>query len=147
MYLTRFNPYWEFNTIAQEMEKMMKTMPPAHHHKKGHGREFVPGVDILEDKKNIYFEVEIAGVPKDDVKVSVNDDNILTIKGEKKFTRQDEVRTCCRNERRYGSFIRSFQLPEQADAGRIEAGYENGILKLTVPKMKSAEKAKEIEIN
>ena len=108
---------------------------------------FKPKVDIFEDEKNIYFEIELAGVSKENTKVSVNDEMILSVKGEKNPNFKTEERNCRRSERRYGEFVRSFQLPLNADRNNIDARFENGTLLLTVGKIAPAKpKEQEVEI-
>jgi len=145
MTLVRFEPFRGFERLSKRFGDF------ANDFEKGISFEmggFSPRVDVLEDTKSIYFEVEIPGVKKEDVKVSVNNENILTIKGEKKFERKDEVNSCCRSERSFGEFMRSFQLPDNTDSEKISASYNNGILTLTVPKIEPAlPKEKEVTIS
>ncbi len=145
--MIRYNPLWEMETISREMDKMMNTFksnPPVR--RRSERSAFNPKVDIYEENDNFYFKAEIPGVGKDDVKISVNKDNVLTIKGEKKFEKKDQIKSCCRNERAYGEFHRSFQLPDNADADGIKADFKNGLLNLTVPKKAEVRTDKEITI-
>ena len=144
----RFNPWWELENLSKEMEKIVDTIKSPENRPRVSFGGFNPRVDITEDEKNIYFEIEVPGVRKEDVKVKVSDDNIISIQGEKKLEKkEDESKTFYRNERQYGDFNRSFQLPELVDATRIEAKYENGILNLSVPKLEPVKpKEQEIEI-
>jgi len=147
MTMIRFNPLWEMQNMAKEMNRFLQNNFTAENKPRVEIGDFKPRVDVLEDENALYFEVEIPGVNKKDVKVSVNDDNILTIKGEKKFDRKEEITTCCRNERSFGEFVRSFQLPENVDSEKISASFENGVLTLTAPKMEPVKpKEKEVEI-
>jgi HSP20 family protein len=110
---------------------------------------FSPKVDISEDEKNIFINVELPGIRKEDVKVTVNDDNVLTIKGTKK--REETVedkegdRSFVRVERAFGEFTRSFVLPDNVKSDSIDAKYENGVLNLSLEKVEP-KKPKEIEI-
>ncbi|TAL67262.1 MAG: Hsp20/alpha crystallin family protein [Bacteroidetes bacterium] len=146
MAYVKFNPWWEFENLTKEFDKMVKTVSNPETRPRVEFGGFKPRVDIIEDEKNIYFEIEVPGVKKDDVKVSVDEDNILSVKGEKKFERKDEIKVCCRNERSFGDFERSFQLPELVAADKIGAKYENGMLLLTIPKLEPA-KPKETVID
>ena len=141
----KFNPWWEFENLSKEFDKMVKTVTNPETRPRVEFGSFRPRVDIIEDEKNLYFEVELPGVKKDEVKVSVGDDNILMIKGEKKFEKKDDIKVCCRSERFFGDFERSFQLPELVEADKIEAKYENGMLYLSVPKLEPV-KPKETHI-
>jgi len=104
-----------------------------------------PAVDVSEDKDNIYFTVEIPGMSKEDVKVTMLD-NILTIQGEKKQEKEDKNVNFHRLERSYGFFSRSFTLPAAVKADKIKAAYQNGILRIELPKAEEA-KPKEIPIS
>ena len=106
---------------------------------------FNPRVDITEDDKNLFVHAEIAGMNKNDVKVSVSDDRMLTLKGEKKKAERKENVNFIRNERVFGEFERSFMLPDNVDAEKIQAKYDNGILELVIPKMEP-QKPKEINV-
>lgn len=95
---------------------------------------FSPRVDIAEDDKNTYLHVELPGMEKENVTVSIGEDRILTIKGERKNELKNEGKNFVRMERSYGSFTRSFQLPDNAKAEHITAEFKNGILNITLPK-------------
>ncbi|WP_446009066.1 Hsp20/alpha crystallin family protein [Candidatus Electrothrix sp.] len=105
-------------------------------------REWAPVVDILESENDFVLKVELPGVEKDDVEVSI-DDRILTIKGEKKNDTTDKK--VHRTECRYGTFIRNFTLPQDVDVDKVEAACKNGVLSLTLAKMEQA-KPKQIEV-
>ena len=111
---------------------------------------FSPRIDITEDEKNLYLQAELPGLKKEDVKITVNNENILTIKGEKKweFKKENDQPDCCfiRQERIYGSFTRSFSLPDNIKNDSISAKFENGVLHLTFDKVEPA-KPKEFEVN
>jgi HSP20 family protein len=144
----RFNPMWEMQNMLKEMNKYVRDNISQENRPRIEIGDFKPRIDVIEDENSLYFEAELPGVSKDDVKVSVNDDNILTIKGNKKFDRKDEVTSCCRNERSFGEFVRSFQLPDIVDSEKISANYQNGVLTLTVPKMEPVKpKEKEVAIS
>ncbi|MCK5241194.1 Hsp20/alpha crystallin family protein [bacterium] len=109
------------------------------------GGEWFPAAEIAE-KKNFYeISLELPGVEKEDVRIKL-DDNVLTIEGEKKAERESEEKDYRVCECSYGTFTRSFTLPNTADRDKIKAKYNNGILKLSIPKTEQA-KPKEIEIN
>jgi HSP20 family protein len=85
------------------------------------------------------------GMSKDDVKVSVQD-NVLTLKGEKKQEKEEKDKNYHRVERSYGSFCRSFQLPTSVKADKVKANYKDGVLSITLPKTEEV-KPKEIPIS
>ena len=99
----------------------------------GQDQWFRPSMDIKEKEGNYLIEVEIPGVKQEDVDIRLDDD-LLTIKGEKKnFTEEkDDKGNCHRMERSYGSFQRSLSLPADADKNAIDASFKDGVLALTV---------------
>ncbi|MBO8130695.1 MAG: Hsp20/alpha crystallin family protein [Candidatus Marinimicrobia bacterium] len=105
---------------------------------------FYPAVDIEEREKDYYVTVELPGVKKDDVKITIKD-NMLTISGEKKSEKKEKGKDYHRSERVYGKFQRTFRLPDMVETENVQAEYKDGILHITIPKKKEA-MAKEIEI-
>ncbi|MBM2815184.1 MAG: Molecular chaperone (small heat shock protein) [Ignavibacteria bacterium] len=105
---------------------------------------FRPRIDINEDKNAIYLYLEIPGLSKEEVNISVNEERKITIKGEKK--RQEDERTILRSERIYGNFERAFILPEYTDLEKIAARFDNGVLEISIQK-KEPEQPKEVEIS
>ncbi|MBL0740231.1 Hsp20/alpha crystallin family protein [Chryseolinea lacunae] len=99
----------------------------------GSSYSFVPKVDIVETDKAYEVHVAVPGLSKEDFKIDLND-NFLTISGERKFSKERKEATLHVVESQYGNFNRSFSLPENIDATKIEAKYNNGILEITVPK-------------
>jgi len=104
--------------------------------------DWMPTVDISETDDAFIVKAELPGVEKNDVSVKI-EDGVLTIKGEKKSEIEDEQKH--RIECTYGSFVRSFTLPQATKSDSIKAEYKNGILNLTIPKSEEV-KPKEIEI-
>ncbi|MGX9725751.1 MAG: Hsp20/alpha crystallin family protein [Candidatus Electronema sp. VV] len=104
--------------------------------------DWMPSVDIAETDGEFVVRTELPGVSKEDVTVHI-DNGILTIKGEKKLETKDEKRH--RIECAYGTFVRSFSLPQDVDVEKVGAEYKNGILCLTIPKLEKA-KPKQIEV-
>jgi HSP20 family protein len=99
----------------------------------GSAYSFVPKVDILENEKAFELHVAVPGMSKEDFKVDLKD-NYLTISGERKFNKDKKEGNLHSIETQYGSFSRSFALPDNVDASKISAKYNNGILELTIPK-------------
>jgi HSP20 family protein len=105
---------------------------------------WAPAADISETDKEYLVKAELPGVKREDVKVT-QDDGVLTIEGERKYEKEAKGEKSHRVERFYGTFCRSFSLPDDADAMLIRAETKDGILNVHVPKMK-VEKPKAIEI-
>lgn len=101
-----------------------------------------PSLDIEEDDEAYHLKAEIPGIEEKDVDVSLKN-GTLTIKGEKKYENEKKTRNSLVCERRYGSFSRSVQLPENIKGEQIKAAYKNGILSIDIPK---AEKTKPQQI-
>ena len=99
---------------------------------------FAPSTDASATENAYEIEMELPGVPNDNIDVSVHD-RTLTVSGEKRSARTEEGRTFFFTERTYGSFQRSFRLPEDADTKNIVAENKDGILKLQIGKIASAE--------
>jgi HSP20 family protein len=100
----------------------------------GKGLDWRPNVDISETRADYLIKVELPEVEKDDVDVSI-DNGLLTIKGERKFVKEDETETQHRIESMYGMFSRSFTLPSDADEASISAKSKDGVLKVRIPKV------------
>lgn len=108
-------------------------------------RLWAPAVDVIEEESAYTIKADIPGLAKEDVHVEVQD-NTLTIRGEKHEEKEEKGKRYFRKERTYGSFTRSFHLPENVDVEAIKATHKEGILELTIPK-KEQEKPKRIDIN
>lgn len=106
--------------------------------------EWSPLVDIEESEKEYLIKAEIPEMKKEDVKIAVQDD-VLSISGERKSEKEEKGKKYHRVERCYGSFMRSFTLPDDADGTKITAEYKDGVLRLHLPKSEQA-KPKAIEV-
>jgi HSP20 family protein len=103
---------------------------------------WIPACDVFEDKDAVKIVAEVPGVRPEDVKISL-ENNLLTIRGEKRQQAEEKTERVHRYERSYGSFERAFSLPTTVDPDKIAASYTNGILTVTIPK---AERARPREI-
>ena len=99
----------------------------------GSSYSFVPKVDIVETDKAYEVQVAVPGLAKEDFKIDLNE-NHLIISGERKFSKERKEANVHVVETQYGNFRRSFSLPENIDAAKIEAKYNNGILEIAIPK-------------
>ena len=106
--------------------------------------QWAPLVDISEDDHEYLIKAELPGIEKDQVKVTV-ENGILLLAGERQSENEEKNRKYHRVERSYGSFLRSFSLPDDADGTKIKAEFKNGVLKVHLPKSEDA-KPKSIEI-
>jgi HSP20 family protein len=106
---------------------------------------FVPAVDIYEDAQKVTLKLEVPGIEEKDLDVRV-ENNTLTVKGERKFEKEEKEENFHRIERRYGSFYRAFTLPSTVDTENVQAHYNAGVLKLELKKKAEAQ-PKQIKVN
>jgi len=145
--LTRWDPFRELDELQGRLSMLFGRAPVR---KEGEREErmtltdWAPLVDVIEDEKEYLVKAELPEVKKDDVKISVQDD-VLTVSGERTQEKEEKGKKFHRIERAYGSFSRSFTLPEDADASKIAADFKNGVLTVHLPKSQRA-KPKSIEV-
>jgi HSP20 family protein len=108
-------------------------------------RPWSPAVDILETENELIFKVDAAGVNLKDIDIQL-ENGTLTLKGERKFEKDDKVKGYHRIERGYGAFARSFTLPDTVNAENVYADYAQGVLTVTLPKQERA-KPRAIKVN
>ena len=146
--LTTWDSYKELDELQRRLGTIFGRAPVRKNGDKDEAitvAEWAPLVDITEDDKEYLIKAEMPEVKKDDVKVSVQD-GVLTIAGERKFEKCEENgKKHHRIEWAYGSFARSFTLPDDADAGKVAGDYKDGVLKVHMPKSEKA-KSKKIEV-
>jgi HSP20 family protein len=106
--------------------------------------QWSPLVDITEDEKEYLIKAELPDMKKEDVRLTVEND-VVAISGERTFEKEEKGKKYHRVERAYGSFVRSFTLPEDADGSKVSADFKDGMLQVHLPKSQKA-KPKTIEI-
>ncbi len=126
MSLVRWSPMWD---PFSEMEEMMNRLPAV----SGQGKAFVPAMDVYETDKAVVVETPLAGVNPEDVKVSV-EKGVLTVQGESNKEHEIEDKNYYRKEVRSGAFYRQMALPAAVQEDKVEAVFEDGMLKITCPK-------------
>jgi HSP20 family protein len=143
--LTRWDPFREFSTLQDRMNRLF-------HDSFGEGREealtttaFAPPVDVYEDEHNVTLKIEVPGIDEKDIDVRI-ENNTLTVHGERKFEKEEKEENYRRVERQYGSFTRSFTLPNSVDTDSVSANYDKGVLKIKLAK-KAEAKPKQIKVN
>jgi len=107
--------------------------------------EWAPLVDVAETKDEVIVRAEVPGLSKEDITVTLQD-NVLTLRGEKKQEKTEKDATFHRMERSYGSFVCSFTLPTLVQADKVKAAYKDGVLEIVLPKAEEV-KPKEISIS
>jgi len=143
MAIMRWRPYGNMISIQDEMNRLFDDFFGRAPVKGAEGR-WVPAVDISEDNDNLFVDVEVPGMKKEDIKVSL-EHNVLSLKGEKKQEKEVKDENYHRWERSYGSFARSFELPVPVQSDKIKASYRDGVLHIALPKAEEV-KPKEIPI-
>lgn len=140
--LARWDPFKELLSLRDEFDRIFKEyfIRP-----EKIDEEWFPMLDMKEDSESIVVNIEVPGVKKDDIKVTLRG-NQLIVTGERKFEKEKKDETYHRIERSYGKFQRVITIPVEVDQSKIKATYENGILSITLPKTEK-EKPKEIEIS
>jgi len=142
--LTRWYPYRELNTLQERVNRLF------HESFSNEGRDeslatssFAPAVDVYEDEHNITLKIEVPGIDEKDIDVRI-ENNTLTVHGERKIEKEEKEENYRRIERQYGSFTRTFTLPNTVDSESVSANYEKGVLKVQLAK-KAEAKPKQIK--
>ncbi len=143
--LTRWDPFRELTTLQREMNRLFQDYSVSRGDEELSASSFVPPVDIYEDEHSVTLKMEVPGIDQKDLDIRV-ENNTLTVRGERKFEKDEKEENFHRIERRYGSFVRTFTLPNTVDADNINADYENGVLKIRLSKREEA-KPKQIKVN
>jgi HSP20 family protein len=147
--LTRWEPFRELFNMQDRMSRMNRlfreSFSPEGPEEALTTTSFAPPVDIYEDEHNITLKMEVPGIDEKDIDVHI--ENItLTVRGERKFEKEEKEENFRRIERQYGSFTRVFTLPSSVDPGQVSANYDNGVLKITLAK-KAEVKPKQIKVS
>lgn len=143
--LTRWDPFHELTTLQREMNRLFQDYSVGRGEQELAASSFAPPVDIYEDEHNVTLKMEIPGVDQKDLDIRV-ENNTLTVRGERKFEKDEKEENFHRIERHYGSFMRSFTLPNTVDTDSVSADYDNGVLKIRLAKREEA-KPKQIKVN
>jgi HSP20 family protein len=145
MSLARWDPLRESHNFETSMNRVLRRqLSGAAAPEENLTSEFVPPVDIYEDDNKFGMKMDVPGVDTKDLDIRV-DGNRLTVSGERKIDREEKKENFRRVEREYGSFSRSFNLPPSADIDNVSAFFENGTLRIDVPKRADL-RAKQIKI-
>ena len=143
--ITPWRPFRDLERIKREIDRVwdsfFETKPVV---KTGEPGEWFPSLDVTETKDDIVVKAEIPGMEAKDIDISLNND-ILTIKGEKKQEKEEKQQNYHLVERTYGNFIRMDRLPGEVKSDNINASYKNGVLNISLPKSEEAKK-KEVKI-
>jgi len=145
MAITRWDPYREVLTLQNRLNSLF------HDYGRGYGENdsvstaaFVPPVDVYEDEHKIVLKLEVPGLKQEDLDIQI-ENNALTVKGERKFEKEEKEENFHRIERRYGSFFRSFTVPNTVNSEAVKASYDAGVLRIELEKRAEA-KPKQIKV-
>ena len=136
----------DFSTLQDRMNRIFReAFSPEGSDEALTTSNFAPPVDVYEDEHNINLKIEVPGIDEKDINVSI-ENNTLTVRGERRFEKDEKEENFHRIERMYGSFTRSFTLTNTVDQDQVSAHYENGVLKIHLAKRTEA-KPKQIKVN
>ena len=134
--LTRWDPFRDLKSVEDEFDRVVG---------RAHARTtWVPALDVRKTEDRFELALDLPGIEPADVSVSY-EDGMLTVTGKREFSTEDEGETWHRIERGFGTFARSVRLPRTADAEKIGATFDKGVLTITVPKAEAA-KPRTIEV-
>jgi HSP20 family protein len=144
MTLTRYNPFRDMEDFSRNWS-LLPDVFSRFFDEPVTVRPWSPSVDIEEKDNEIVLKADIPGVNEKDLEVRL-ENGTLTLKGERKFEKEDKQKGYHRIERGYGSFVRSFALPAAVDSDKVQAHYHDGVLTVTLPKTE-ASKARKVKIS
>lgn len=143
--ITRWDPFRDLSSLQDRMNRLFNDQFGAITRDESLTGSFVPPVDVYEDENSIQVRMEVPGINEKDIDIRL-ENNVLTIRGERKFEKEEKEENFHRIERRYGGFTRSFTLPATVNPEDVKADYEKGVLKIGMAKRAEA-KPKQIKVN
>jgi HSP20 family protein len=143
--LTRWDPFKEMDDLQKRLSSVFgMAARPTNGKEEMTVAQWLPLVDITEDDKEYLIKAELPEVKREEVKVNV-ESGVLTISGERKFEKEEKNKRYHRVERAYGSFTRSFSVPDDADDSKVSAEFKEGVLTVRLAKSEKA-RPKSIEV-
>ena len=145
MTVTRYDPFRDLRNLQEEVNRLFTGNVGRSYDDEGIARgSWSPSVDIYEGKDEIVLEAELPGMNREDFELTI-ENNVITLRGERRFEKKEDTDNYHRVERAYGSFTRSFTLPNTVTGEGASADYRNGVLRVTLPKREET-KARRIEV-
>jgi HSP20 family protein len=145
MAVVRWDPFRDLNMLQDRMNRMFDDAGRTWHtDEPAATTTWSPAVDIFETEGEIVVKAELPGMERKDIGLNL-ENNVLTVRGERRFTKETKDDNYHRIERSYGTFSRSFSIPATVDEEKIRADYRDGVLKIVLPKKEQA-KPKQIRI-
>jgi HSP20 family protein len=130
-------PWTGMTSLKSEMDRLFDRMAELRWNELPALGDWAPSMDVSETKDSLVCTVEVPGMEQKDIQISLQE-NLLTIRGEKKQEKEEKGEHYHRIERSYGAFNRGLQLPVAVDGGKVTAGVKNGVLTITLPKTPAA---------
>jgi len=144
--LARWEPIRELASLQDRMNRLFNdSFSPVISQESLSAGSFVPPVDVYEDEQGIRLKMEVPGIDEKDIDIRM-ENNLLTVRGERKLESETKEENYHRIERRYGSFTRSFTLPNTVNPEEVKAGYSKGVLTIQLGKRAEA-RPKQIKVN
>jgi len=144
--LTRWEPIRELASLQDRMNRLFSdSFNPVTSQESLAAGSFVPPVDVYEDEQGIRLKMEVPGIEEKDIDIQM-ENNLLTVRGERKLESETREENYHRIERRYGSFTRSFTLPNSVNPEDVKAAYAKGVLTISLGKRAEA-RPKQIKVN
>src|ERR1700736_5537329 len=145
--LTRWDPFRELEEMQHRLSGVLGRQVPTRQNGDKESitvAEWAPVVDITEDEQEYLIKADLPEVQREEVKVTV-ENGVLVLSGQRRLEKENRNRRYHRIERSYGSFVRSYSLPDDADSSKVNAEFKEGVLKLHIPKSESA-RPRQIEV-
>jgi HSP20 family protein len=144
MAIYRWAPLREVAALQNRMNSLLQDFSRGNGNDELVAAGFVPPVDIYEDEQRVVLKLEVPGLKEEDLDIRV-ENNTLTVRGERKFEKEEKEENFRRIERRYGSFYRAFTLPPSVDTDKVQAKYDAGVLRIELERRAEA-KPKQVKI-
>lgn len=142
--MIRFSPSTELRRLQREIDQIFNGMYPGAE-EDAETMQWTPRVDLSETDDAYLIHMDVPGIKREDLEINYQD-GTLTIRGHRQESHEEERGSVVRMERSYGRFFRSFSLPTSIQTENISASYEDGVLKINVPKAEES-KPKRIELS
>ena len=139
MNLVKWDPFVELEDVSKQLNRIFNRFPARNEASREllTTADWAPSVDITETDAAYLIKGEIPGVNKEDIKINI-ENGMLTMSGERKHEQEEKNKKFHRIERSYGSFMRSFRLPDNVDEAAVKAEFKDGMLNVTLPKSAQA---------
>lgn len=145
MTITRLDPFRRVSRLQDRMNRVFEdVLGRSIDENELFGGSWTPAVDIVETANELILHAELPGMKSEDVDIRI-ENNLLTLKGERRFESREDQENYHRRERSYGTFARTFTLPSTVEQDKVSAEYKDGVLKVTLPKREET-KPKQINI-